>query len=86
MKAWLRTQGYEVSRKRVDRLMRKMALMAINPKPRLSFNGTEYKVYPYLLKGFSIDAPDMAWSTDITYIRHAHEFADIRPLPVTHIG
>jgi len=74
MKGWLRTQGYEVNRKRVSRLMRMMGLMAIYPKPRLSFNGSEHKVYPYLLKGVSIDAPDVAWCTDITYIRLAHGF------------
>jgi putative transposase len=51
-----------------------MGLMAIYPKPRLSFNGSEHQVYPYLLKGVSRDAPDMAWCTDITYIRLAHGF------------
>ena len=34
--AWLWTQGYEVNRKRVSRLMRLMGLAAIYPKPRLS--------------------------------------------------
>lgn len=74
MMAWLRTQGFEVNRKRVSRLMRLMGLMAIYPKPRLSFNGLEHKVYPYLLKGLSIDAPNKVWATDITYIRLAHGF------------
>lgn len=56
MKAWLWTQGYEVNRKRVSRLMRLMGLVAIYPKPRLSWNGSDHKVYPYLLNGLTIRA------------------------------
>jgi putative transposase len=74
MKAWLRNQGYWVNRKRVSRLMRLMGLAAIYPKPRLSWNGSDHKVYPYLLNGLTINAPDQAWCTDITYIRLAQGF------------
>ena len=74
MKAWLWTQAYEVNRKRVSRLMRLMGLAAIYPKPRLSWNGSDHKVYPYLLNGLTINAPDQAWYTDITYIRLAQGF------------
>jgi len=34
MTAWLRSKGYEVNRKRVRRLLRKMGLLAIYPCPR----------------------------------------------------
>jgi putative transposase len=74
MKARLRNQGYGVNRKRVSRLMRLMGLAAIYPKPRLSWNGSDHKVYPYLLNGLTINAPDQAWCTDITYIRLAQGF------------
>jgi putative transposase len=74
MAAWLRSQGYGVNRKRVSRLMRLMGLMALYPKPRLSANGPDHKVYPYLLKGVTVKTPDEAWSSDITYIRLAHGF------------
>ena len=74
MKAWLRAQGHWVNRKRVSRLMRLMGLVAVYPKPRLSANGPDHKVYPYLLKGVTVQAPDEAWSSDITYIRLAHGF------------
>jgi hypothetical protein len=47
----------------------KRILAAIYPKPRLSLNGTEHKVYPYLLKGLAIDAPDQAWATDISVLQ-----------------
>ena len=36
MTAWLRSQGYPVNRKRVMRLMHKMGLEALYPKPRTS--------------------------------------------------
>jgi len=69
MTAWLRAEGYEVNRKRVQRLMRQMGIEAIYPKPRLSQGAAEHRVYPYLLRGVSIDYPQKVWSTDITYIR-----------------
>jgi putative transposase len=74
MTASLRRMGYEVNPKRVRRLMRVMGLEAIYPKPRLSANGPDHKVYPYLLKGVTIDRPDQAWATDITYVRLTHGF------------
>ena len=66
---WLRSQGYVVNPKRVARLMRKMGLAAIYPKPKTSGMGKPSKVYPYLLKGLSITRPNHVWATDITYIR-----------------
>jgi len=68
MTAWLnRDEGQAVNRKRVQRLMRRMGLEAVYPRPRLSA-GPRHKVYPYLLRGVSIDRPDQVWSTDITYV------------------
>jgi putative transposase len=68
IRAWLRRQGQEVNRKRVQRLMRLMGLEAVYPKPRLSIGGAGQKVYPYLLRGVVIERTDQVWSTDITYI------------------
>ena len=39
MTEWLRRQGYTLNPKRVRRLMRKMGLEAVYPKPRLSTPG-----------------------------------------------
>jgi putative transposase len=75
MAAWLRSRGFRANRKRVSRLMRLMGLQAIYPKPRLSINGADHRVYPYLLKGLTVDRPDEAWCADVTYIRLAHGFA-----------
>ena len=68
MAIWLQSQGREVNRKRVQRLMRLMGLEAIYPKPNLSARGTGHKVYPYLLRNVAIERVNQVWSTDITYI------------------
>jgi putative transposase len=69
MTAWLRQQGQEINQKRVRRLLRKMGLEAIYPKPRLSQPGVGGQIYPYLLRGVAIKQVDQVWSTDITYVR-----------------
>jgi putative transposase len=74
MSAWLRQEGEAVNRKRVQRLMRLMGLEATYPKPRLSAAGRGHRIYPYLLRGVSIERPDQVWSTDITYIPLLHGF------------
>lgn len=74
MTAWLIRQGYTVNPKRIRRLMRKMGLEAIYPKPRLSVSTSENKKYPYLLRGLEIERPDQVWCADITYIRMRQGF------------
>jgi putative transposase len=69
MKAWLETLGYYVGANRVRRLLRLMGLEAIYPKPHLSFNGTDHRRFPYLLRGVPILRGNQVWSADITYIR-----------------
>jgi putative transposase len=69
MTKWLRGLGYTDDVKRVRRLLRLMGLEAIYPKPRLSFNGTEHRRYPYLLRNLDIRRTNQVWSADITYIR-----------------
>lgn len=68
MARWLRRQGHAVSRKRVARLMRKMGLSAIYQKPNTSKPFPGHKIYPYLLKGMTIDAPNQVWCADVCYI------------------
>lgn len=68
MSVFLRTQGYRVNRKRVQRLMREMGLFAIYPKPNLSKPHPEHRVYPYLLRGLAITQANQVWCTDITYL------------------
>lgn len=70
----LQTRGYAVNRKRVRRLMRQMGLVALYPKPRTSIPGAGHTIYPYRLRGLTIDRPNQVWATDITYLPMAKGF------------
>jgi putative transposase len=74
MTAWFRTQGYQVNRKRISRLMQVLGIEAVYPKPKLSQPGEGHKIYPYLLRGVTVERVNQVWSTDITYIRMAQGF------------
>ena len=74
MTAHLRRLGHPVNPKRVRRLMRKMDIQAIYPKPRTSTPNKEHKVYPYLLRGLTVAAPNQVWCADITYVPMTHGF------------
>ena len=60
--------GYQVNRKRVQRLMRDLGIEAIYPKPRLSKANLAHQVYPYLLRDLNIETANQVWCTDITYL------------------
>jgi len=74
MAAVLRREGWAVNRKRAKRLMRVMAIEAIYQKPNTSKGHPDHKVYPYLLRGLTIDRPNQVWCADITYIPMAKGF------------
>ena len=67
MTVYLREQGQAVNGKRVKRLMRKMGLLAVYPRPRTSQAAPQHPKYPYLLRGLEIQHPNQVWSADITY-------------------
>ncbi len=69
MSVHLQNLGFRVNHKRVRRLMRKLGLEAIYPKPNLSKPGKDHLTYPYLLKGVAVEYSDQVWATDLTYIR-----------------
>jgi putative transposase len=71
---WLEDQGHQVSRKKIQRMMRTMGLVAQYPKRNLSLANQAHKVYPYLLRGLVIDRPNQVWATDVTYIPMARGF------------
>jgi putative transposase len=64
----LRNEGWDVNRKRVQRLMRLMGIESMAPKPKTSEPHPEHAVYPYLLRGLTISRVNQVWATDITYI------------------
>lgn len=63
-----RREGCILNEKRIRRLLRKMGLMAIYRKPKLSVKHPHHQVYPYLLKGVVLERPNQVWAVDITYI------------------
>ena len=69
-----REKALVVNHKRIRRLMRKMGLMAIYPKPRTTQSIIEHAKYPCLVRKLDITGPDHVWCSDITYIRMAHGF------------
>ena len=48
--------------------MRKLGLWAVGPKRNTSKRRPEHEVYPYLLRGKTIDQPNQVWAADIKYI------------------
>ncbi len=64
----LRDEGHAINRKRVQRLMRKMGIAALGPKPRTTKPAPGHKIYPYLLRDLVIGRPNQVWAADITYI------------------
>lgn len=70
----LRRKGYKINRKRVQRLMHKMGIQSIAPKPDTSKAHPQHKIYPYLLRNFDVTLADQVWCSDLTYIRLANGF------------
>ncbi len=67
-------RGHRVNRKRVQRLMRQMGLVALYPRRRTSAPGAGHKIYPYRLRGLTIDRPNQVWAADICYVPMAKGF------------
>lgn len=64
----LRRESHKVNRKRIGRLMKMMGLSAIYQKPNTSKPHPQHKIYPYLLRGLTIERPNQVWCADISYI------------------
>lgn len=64
----LRLKGIKIGRKKVCTLMRTMGIEALYRRPKTTRKNPEHKVYPYLLRGLTIDRPNQVWAMDITYI------------------
>lgn len=64
----MQRHGHECGRHRVRRLMRLMRLVPIYQTPNTSKKHPQHKIYPYLLRGLTIDQPNQVWCVDITYI------------------
>jgi putative transposase len=70
----LNQEGTPIGRRHVATLMKRMGLEAIYRKPNTSKPAPGHKIYPYLLRGVTIDRPNQVWAMDITYIPMARGF------------
>ena len=70
----LNQEGFQVGRKHVGTLMKKMGIEALYRKPKTTKRHPEHKVYPYRLRGLSITRANQVWAMDITYIPMARGF------------
>jgi len=57
-----------INRKRVQRLMRTMGIAAIYARRKTTIPFSGHRVYPYLLRGLTIDRANQVWCSDITYV------------------
>lgn len=67
--AQLRREEWLINRKRVQRCMREMGLVAVHPGPNVSQAAPGHQIYPYLLRNVTASYPNHIWGIDITYIR-----------------
>ncbi len=70
----LRQEGFAAGRKHVASLMRTMGIEALYRKANTSRPHSGHRVYPYLLRGLTIDQPNQVWAMDITYLPMARGF------------
>jgi putative transposase len=70
----LRQDGFDIGRKHVRTLMRTMGIEALYRKANTSQPHPEHRIYPYRLRGLTIERPNQVWAMDITYLPMARGF------------
>jgi putative transposase len=72
----LQRQGWDINKKRVHRLMRKMGLLLKTKRKARKTTNSEHDFprYPNRVQDLEIVHPDQVWVSDITYIRLRDEF------------
>jgi putative transposase len=68
LKDLLAAEGSKVGRRHVRTLMERMGIEAVYRRPRTSIPAPGHKIFPYLLRGLTIDRSNQVWASDITYI------------------
>jgi putative transposase len=63
--------GWKVNHKRVWRVMREARLTCRRKRRRVHTTDSKhsYQVYPNLVKGLQVEAPNRCWVSDLTYVR-----------------
>ncbi len=64
----LRLDGIDIGRKRVGTLMKTLSIEALYRKANTSRRNQAHRIYPYRLRGLTIDRPNQVWAMDTTYI------------------
>ena len=70
----LKAEGVKIGRCHLATLMKPMGIEALYRKPKTSKPAPGHKIYPYLLRGMTIDRPNQVWAMDITYVPMARGF------------
>ena len=75
LRGLLAAEGCRIGRRHVKTLMRRMGIEALYRRPRRRTKPEPgHKIYPYLLRGLTIERPNQVWAMDITYIPMARGF------------
>lgn len=74
IKRLLVNEGVQAGRKPVATLMRRMGIEALYCKKHTSRWHPEHAVFPYLLRGLTINRANQVWAMDITYLPMARGF------------
>jgi putative transposase len=74
LRGLLVAEGCKIGRRHVKTLMQRMGIEALYRRPRTTKPESGHKVYPYLLRGLTVERPNQVWAMDITYIPMARGF------------
>src|SRR4051795_9210254 len=70
----LNQEGIGIGRRHVSTSMKRMGIEALYRKPNASKPAPGHTIYPYLLRGMTIDRPNQVWAMDITDVPLARGF------------
>jgi putative transposase len=68
LRVWFQQQGFTINGKRLKRLMKLMGWKTLYRYKSTSWPDKQNRLYPYLLKGLSLDRANQVWAMDITYV------------------
>ncbi len=70
----LKAEGFDIGRRRVRSLMKRMGIEAIYLRPNTSKSAPGHKIYPYLLRDVEVLRSNQVWAIDFSYIPMAKGF------------
>jgi putative transposase len=71
LRGLLAAEGSKLGRRHVTTLMRRVGIEAIYRRPNTSKPAPGHHIYPYLLRGLTIDRPNQVWAIDISVPQEA---------------